>query len=224
MDESKGLNRRQMLFVTAAALGLTTRLPKSASSVLKYLGLSEGIAHAQGVSELKTFSLEALRKLDALVGSKYPVSYADDGGSRVLTNGDKGVYIGVYAFTDANTKEKKLIITYPKDPNNRNGDNVEVDISLQKLYDYYVEACAAEGRKPKDNPLAKIMVDVDDAGATAWVTFVDEKPKPNDSSDLKAGLPLLGLRYRKESNDVSTGQAYRRIQDDTKIAKLSANR
>ena len=209
-----------MLAAAALALGITTGLPRSVSKVLSHLNVSEGIARAQGVGELKTFSLKTLREWDAKADTEYGREFVvapsnDKTGTIVRVTGEKSNHLLIIAAIDS--QEKGIGIQYPKDRSNPNGERTTVNVDLQKLFDYYVEA----GGKAK-NPWVKVILDVDDAGVTIWAALVDEKPKPNDSSDIKAGIPIIGVRYRKESNDISAGEAYRRVEEDTKVAHLSA--
>jgi hypothetical protein len=223
MGERKGPNRRQVLIAATAALALATGLPGSASKALNYLNVSEGVANAHSIKQLSTFSLKELVELDETMDREFQRGFWENhsghnGVHRLVgaevnnsNTGTLGVYrLEVASSTDSETLEKVLAIGYQKTP-----DDVPAAtyVGLQKLYDYYVRA----GGKAK-TPWVKVMFDVDNAGVTIWATLVDEKPRPNDSSDLKAGSPILGLRYRKESNDVSADETYRRIEDDSRIA------
>jgi hypothetical protein len=177
-----------------------------------------------GVANLKTYSVTKLKEMEAKMCAANEACgrLYDDGqygpGTTATLSWPDGNYLRVGTGVDPATLEKYVRIEYPKERSNPAGESIGVDVSLKKLLGYYTEACTAEGREPKKNPWPKIIFNAKDAGVEIFTAFVDEKPKFNDSSDLKDGYPVLGRVYFKETNGVSVGEFYFRIESDDKVA------
>jgi len=218
MAEPRKLARRE--FIQAASLGAVGLITFTNRSITNLLsGRTIGEAHAQdSVKNLRPFSLKTLKGLDSQMDGKYRRRFIEKGEKDIshftsaLTNGDRDTYITVGAFTLSETMERKIVILNPEDPKNRNGNNLETVVDLQKLFDFYREACKTNGCERKEMVWPKIMFQVLDRGVNTFATFVDNKPRPNDSSDLVAGYPLIGLVYNKEKNEVSPRGVYFRIE------------
>jgi hypothetical protein len=220
MKHNDGVSRRQLLFRTGVAL-VAAEIAAKTRSISKLLGgssLLEGTAKAQGVGELKTLSLKKLREMDAKTEQSYRrKSWEDNDGcySTAWVSGEQGNYVRITGGAYLKTLGKDLGIEFPRDIKNPAGEPLNVKIDLQQLYDYYVEACKANGCVTNDRVWLKIILNVHDNGVNVFAMFVDGKPKPGDNSDLKPGYPVIGLSYMKDKNGVGTTEHYFRVDNDT---------
>ena len=219
MAEPRKLARRE--FIQAASIGavaLITFANRSVRSLLSGRIFSE--AHAQdSVRNLKPFSLRKLREMDSVMDKKYKrdfwetkdgcfVSAKTDG-----SNNNHEIYLEVTGGIFPTTLNKELAIVFPVDRKKPNDKRTRSRIDLQKLCDYYGEICAPSGCGSKERVWLKVIFDVDNKGVAIFATFVDSKPRPGDSSDIKIDYPVLALRYWKEKNGVSQTEHYLRIEN-----------
>jgi len=225
MAEPRKLARRE--FIQAAsigAVGLITFANRSISSLLS--GRTIGEAHAQdSVKNLAPMSLSRLKKADAQMDSKYLRDFWETKDGYFVSakidgrNNSNGIYLEVTAGIYSSTLEKKLTIEFPEDRTKPNGKRVYLRVDLQKLHDYHVTVCEGKGCEKADKIWIKVMFEVLDKGVNMFATFADDKPKPNDSSDLKVGYPIVGLVYDKIQNGASPEGVYFRIENGEKIAR-----
>jgi hypothetical protein len=222
-DTPQTVTRRQFFRLGIAGAALVAALQ---GGIIGGIVSTPKTAQAQpSVKNLKPFSLKKLKELDAQMDDKRGRVYRelkDDYITRAEVTGENGIYIKTVAGVSISTKVKELDITYPRNREKPTEvDPLHAVIDLQPLYDLYEVACTDAGRKPKENPWVKIIFDVTDKGVFIHAIFVDDKPRPNDSADIKNDYPVLTVAYRKGTNDVSNGELYRRIEDENKVAQRS---
>jgi len=217
---SRAYNRRQFLKLGTAGMVLLGAL--QGGIITSIVSAPKSAIAQPSVKNLKPFPLKKLKELDSQMDGKYKREFWETKDGYFVTakvTGENGNYVRVIASTNSTTIEKGITIQFPKDLSKPDGEVASVEINLQRLYDYYEVACIDAGRKPKENPWVKIMFEVDARGVTIFTTFVDERPKPNDGSDLKIGYPMLVRVYMRESNGVSTSEWYMRLNGEEKIAQ-----
>jgi|GEM_PF-6805491 len=184
-------------------------------------------AHAQPSDARKLpvapYSLKELKEMDAQMDGKYKRHFWETKEGYFVTakvTGEHSSYIEVSGGTISTTMKKGFSVTVPKDKSNPGGDTVGFEFDLQELHDSYLTVCPP-GCEKKDKIWLKVIFGVNEGGVDIMATFVDERPRSGDSSDLKPGYPMMGAFYDNKANKAyKTKPALFRIGDEEKkIAK-----